>query len=314
VVPIAATIALATAAGVFTERRMASSADRLGQRLAWVILWILLPPVAFFNIAALQLTAEVGAGIAFGYVAILVPMGLAYLVGRHLLRLPSTGVGALMLVAALGNTGYLGLPFSAALFGTDELPNAVAYDILVSTLALLTAGFSVGAAFGTVAGGEFGTDAESPVSVSPRDRVVAFFSRNPALWACAAGFLAPRALAPDWAVDISQGVVFAILPLGFFVVGITLATHGSGRFAAKLSRPVGWALGLKLLVAPAILLALAAAVHEVPESYPVQAGMASAINSIIVAGEYGLDRGLVAAAIAWSTAIVVTAGLAIALL
>lgn len=298
---IAATVILATAAGVFTERRIGARADGVGQRLAWVILWVLLPPITFFNIAALDLTAEVGAGLLFGYVAIVIALALAYVVGRHVLRLPSSGVGALMLVSALGNTGYLGLPFSAALFGRDELPNAVAYDILVSTLALITLGFSVGAAFGTVA-------------ERPRERIVAFFSRNPALWAGAAGFLAPAALAPGWAVDVSQGVVFAILPLGFFVVGITLATHGGGRFPPPLSRPVGWALGLKLLVTPAIVIALSAAVHEVPESYPAQAAMASAINSIIVAGEYGLDRGLVAAAIAWSTAIVVTAGLFIALL
>ena len=297
---IALTVALSTAAGVFTERRIGPRADSVAQRLAWVILWVLLPPITFFNIAALELTAAVGAGLAFGYVSIGVAMGGAYLVGRHLLRLPSSGVGALMLVAALGNTGYLGLPFSAALFGRDELPNAVAYDILVSTMALITVGFSVGAAFGTVA-------------EKPRERVIAFFARNPALWACVAGFLAPAALAPEWAVDISQGVVFAILPLGFFVVGITLATHATGLPPA-LTAPVGWALGLKLLVAPGIVLALSAILHEVPESYPTQAAMASAINSIIVAGEYGLDRGLVAAAIAWSTAIVVTVGLFIALL
>lgn len=298
---IAATVMLATAAGWFTERRIGSRADGLGRRLAWVILWILLPPITFFNIAALDLNAEVGAGLAFGYVAILVSMGLAYIVGEHLLRLPRAGVGALMLVSALGNTGYLGLPFSAALFGRDELPNAVAYDILVSTMSLVTIGFSVGAAFGTVA-------------EKPRERVVAFFARNPALWACVAGFLAPAALAPDWAVEISQGVVFAILPLGFFVVGITLATHGTGRFGPSLTQPVGSALGLKLLVTPAVVLGLAATVHEVPESYPAQAAMASAINAIIVAGEYGLDRGLVAAAIAWSTMVVVVAGLFIALL
>ncbi len=298
---IAVTVILATAAGVFTERRIGPRADGVAQRLAWVILWVLLPPITFFNIAALELTTEVGAGLAFGYVSVVVAMAGAYLVGRHLLHLPSSGVGALMLVAALGNTAYLGLPFSAALFGRDELPNAVAYDILVSTMALVSIGFWVGAAFGTVA-------------EKPRERVVAFFSRNPALWACVAGFIAPAALAPDWAVDISQGVVFAILPLGFFVVGVTLATHGAGRFPPPLSRPVGWALGLKLIVTPAIVLALSATVHEVPESYPAQAAMASAINAIIVAGEYGLDRGLVAAAIAWSTAIVVAAGLAIALL
>jgi predicted permease len=42
--------------------------------------------------------------------------------------------------------------------------------------------------------------------------------------------------------------------------------------------------------------------------------MPSAINAIVVAHTYGLDRGLIAAAIAWSTAVVVVAGLAVALL
>ncbi len=315
-IPIAAAIAAATVAGVAAERRFGERAESIARWLAWAILWVLLPPIAFFNIAALELTAEVGAGIAFGYVAILVPLGLAYLVGRRLLRLPRPAVGALMLVAAFGNTGYLGLPFSAALFGFDELPNAIAYDLLVSTFALITVGFSVGAAFGTLDGGSSGTDAESPACSptappSPLRRVSAFFKRNPALWACAAGFLAPAALAPQWAVEGSQAVVFGILPLGFFVVGVTLA--GAGQRLLPMQRPVGWALGLKLLVAPAVVLGLAALIHDVPDSYPVQAAMASAINSIVVAGEYGLDRGLVASAIAWSTAVVVSAGLIAAL-
>ena len=42
--------------------------------------------------------------------------------------------------------------------------------------------------------------------------------------------------------------------------------------------------------------------------------MASAINTLVVAHEYGLDRGLVAAAIAWSTAVVAVAGVVLAAL
>ena len=131
------------------------------------------------------------------------------------------------------------------------------------------------------------------------------------------GFLAPDALAPQWAVDASQIVVFAILPLGFFVVGVTLAAEaeaGRMRFPPPLGAAVAAALALKLLVAPATVAALSQVVLEVPDPYLVQAGMASAINGIVIAHEYGLDRGLVAAAIAWSTALVVAAGLAVALL
>ncbi|MDQ4049141.1 MAG: hypothetical protein M3131_07150 [Actinomycetota bacterium] len=62
------------------------------------------------------------------------------------------------------------------------------------------------------------------------------------------------------------------------------------------------------------MLALSRLVLSVPDPYLVQAAMASAINAIVIAHEYGLDRALVAAAIAWSTFAVVAAGLAVELL
>lgn len=301
---IAAVIAVATAVGFRAEHKLGERAEVAARRVTQLMLWVLLPPVAFLNIAALELTTKVGAGIAFGYTAVLLSGALAFAIGTYLLRLPRPAVGALVLAAAFANTGYLGLPFSAALFGVDDLPNAVAYDILVTTAGILTIGFSIGAAFGTVA-------------ERPRERVVSFFTRNPPLFACALGFVAPDALAPEWAVDASQLVVFAILPLGFFVVGVTLAAEaeeGAIRFPPPLSPAVGVALVLKLLVAPGIVIALSQLVLKVPDPYLVQAAMASAINAIVIAHEYGLDRGLVAAAIAWSTAIVVAAGLGTALL
>jgi len=304
VIALTVVIAVATAIGFGAENRMGERAELAARRVTQLMLWGLLPPVAFLNIAALELTAQVGAGIAFAYAALLLTGAIAYFVGTYLLHLPRPAVGALVLASAFANTGYLGLPFSAALFGLDSVPTAVAYDVLVTTFGILTIGFSIGAAFGTVA-------------ERPRERVAAFFARNPPLWACALGFLAPEALAPEWAVEASQIVVFAILPLGFFVVGVTLAAEaeeGGMRFPPPLTAAVGTALGLKLLVAPAIVLALSQMVLEVPNTYLVQAAMASAINGIVIAHEYGLDRGLLAAAIAWSTAVVVAAGLVVAAL
>ncbi len=303
-IAIAAVIVVATAIGFRVERRLGEGAERGARRITQLMLWILLPPVAFLNIAALELTAEVGAGIAYGYVVVLLTGGLAYVVGTYVLRLPRPAVGALILAAAFANSGYLGLPFNAALFGQDTLPDAIAFDILVTTLGILTLGFSIGAAFGTVA-------------ERPRERVASFFTRNPPLFACLLGFVAPEALAPEWAVDASQIVVYAILPLGFYVVGVTLAAEadeGSFRFPPPLGPGVGTALVLKLLVAPAVVIGLSQVVLEVPDPYLVQVGMASAINGIVIAHEYGLDRGLIASAIAWSTAIVVVVGLAVALI
>ena len=302
-IPLAAVIGAATAVGVGAERRFGDGAERLARRLMQVVLWGLLPVVAFVQVTALELTAEVGAGIAFAYAGVALALALAYAVGTFLLRLPRPSVGALMNVSALGNTGYLGLPFAVAVFGFDALPNAVAYDALVSAVALVTVGFAVGAACGTAAD-------------RPRDLLRALLTRNPPAWATVAGLLAPSALAPGWAVTASQALVVLILPLGFFAVGVILAAereHGATRFPPPLDAPVACAAALKLLVPPAVVFALSRALVDVPEVYLTQAGMASAINTIVVAHAYGLDRRLTASAIAWTTALVVAAGLVAAL-
>jgi malate permease and related proteins len=305
VIPIALTVAAATAIGFGVEHRWGELRSQVAaDHVMRLMLWVLLPPVVFLNVADLHINAGVGLGVLFGYAGLGIAMLAAYAIGKWVLHLSRPSIGTLMLAAGLGNTGYLGLPFTAALFGFDDVGDAIVYDILVSGIALLTIAFAVGAAFGTVA-------------EAPRDRVAAFFSRNPALWAGAAGALAPAALSPEWAVDASRLAVFAMLPLGFFVVGVTLASEaeeGAIKFPPPLTTPVGVALALKLLLVPAVVLGLSQLIIDVPDSYISQSAMACGINGVLVAHAYGLDRNLAASAIAWSTAIVVAAGLVVALL
>lgn len=303
-IPLVAVIGAATAVGIGAEHRFRASAEQLARRLMWIVLWILMPVVVFVNMRALHLTAHVGAGIAFGYVAMVVTLAVAWFIGTKLLRMSRPRVGTLMNASFFGNTGYLGLPFTAALLGFGQVSNAVAYDTLVSTLGLVTVAFSVGAAFGTR--GE-----------RLRDRVAAFLLRNPPLWATVLGFIAPHALAPHWAVLGSRAIVIAILPIGFFAVGVTLAAEtdeGAAKFPPPMNPPVAAAVLLKLLLPPAIVFALSSAFIAVPHAYLTQAAMATGINNLVVAHEYGMDRGLAAAAIAWTTAIVACAGLFVVLL
>ncbi len=304
-IPLAAVIGAATAVGVVADRRRHLAADRLARRLMDGLLWVLLPIVAFVNMAALELTPQVGAGIGFAYIGLAVTLALAWALGTHVLNLSRPAVGALMVSAGLANTGYLGLPFTAALLGFDALPEAVAYDAVVSGVALVTAGFSVGAAFGTAGD-------------RPRERIRAFLLRNPALWATAAGLVAPAALAPGWAVDASRGLVLLAVPIGFFAVGVALAGEGfvrrsMGGLRGTLDRAVAVAIALKLVVPPAIVLGLSALLIDVPDAYLVQAAMPTAVNTLVVCHAYGLDRRIAAAAIAWTTTIVVCVGVVAAL-
>ncbi|MEA2428683.1 MAG: malate permease [Thermoleophilaceae bacterium] len=301
---ILALIGGSAAIGFGAEHRYRASAERFARRLMWLVLWVLMPVVTFFNIATLHITARVGAGIAFGWVAVAAALVVAYLVGSRLLHADRPTVGALMNTSAFGNTGYLGIPLTGALLGLGQIPNAVAYDTLVSSLALVTVGFSVGAGFGTV-------------GQRPRDRLAAFFLRNPPLWAAAFGLLAPAALAPHWAVHASRVLVIAILPIGFFAVGVTIAAEtedGASKFPPPLSREVVAAVALKLTVPPLVVLGLSALIISVPEAYVTQAAMASGLNNLVIAHSYGLNRRLTAAAIAWSTAVVALVGLVAALL
>ena len=92
------------------------------------------------------------------------------------------GKAAYSHVVTVSGTGKL--IFIAGQLGRDELSTAVLYDVLVSGPILLLGAFAVGAAFGTKSG------------ETPRDRVRAFFTRNPPLYGAVLGLL----VLPDRAV------------------------------------------------------------------------------------------------------------------
>jgi len=300
VIVLTLVVVAATAVGLEAQRRMGDRAERASALLLRGMLWVVLPIVAFFNVAALDFRPEVVAGIAYGWASVATGGFAAYLIGSRVLHLPRPALGALILVGGLGNTGFLGLPFQVVLFGRDVLTDAVAYDVLVSGTTLVILGFLVGAAFGTVADRK-------------RDRLRVFVTRNPPLWAVVAGLIAPEALAPQVAVDVSQLLVLAVVPFGFFAVGVTLAASGT-RGLPPLDGAVITALACKLVAAPALVLSLSAVFMEVPDVYLVQPAMACALNSLVVANEYGLDRRICAAAVAWSTVLVLAVGLVVSLL
>jgi malate permease and related proteins len=270
-----------------------------------VLLFTVLPFVTFFTLARLEVTAGVGAGLALGYLELALAGTAAYLVATHLLHLSRPQTGALMVVVVLANTGYLGVPLNGALLGRDDLAPAIAFDTVVSGPMFYVVGFAIGAVFGAAAGD------------SRRERLRAFVMRNPPLVAVVAALLAPDALAPDALVDVATVLVYAVLPLGFFVLGVNLAAEadeGALPFPPSFDAPIGVALALRLLAAPALMLAFSAAIVRLPHAYLVQAAMPSGINSLVVAHAYGLDLRITSAVLAWSTSLVVAVALAAALL
>ena len=297
---VALTIVVAVAIGVEAERRAQERAALLARRVLMAMLYVFAPFAAFFNIAHLHVTGDVRGGVIAGWIALGLAAGIGWAIGTFLLHLPGPSNGVLINCGLQGNSGYLGVPLVAAVLGADHLSQAVAYDTLVQTPVFLTGSFAVAAALGTKAGD------------TPGRRVRAFFARNPPLLATLAGLAAPDALAPSALVHVARVVVFAMLPLGFFAVGVTLASEaeeGHVRFPPPFTRRVAAGIVLRLIIAPALLLAISAPFISLPLPFLILAAMPSGLNSITLAHAYGLDVRYAAAAIAWSTAIAVSVAL-----
>ena len=291
-------IAVSGAAGIAAERRWPHTAVGWARRLLVVSLYTLIPFVVFFNLARTHINTDEAGGLVIGWIALLGASSIAWVVGTRVLRLDRPARGALITATLVANSGYLGYPLCASLLGFDALGEAVVYDIGVSSPALLLLGFGAGAAFGTKVGEEFG------------DRVVAFFTRNPPLYAAIAGLLVPNSFAPDVLVDISRGFVIALLPIGFFAVGAVLAEEVEGervRLGSPFDPPIGAAIVLRLIVAPGLLLVLSLPFIDLPGPYLLLAAMPCGINTLLVAHVYGLDSKLAAQAVAWTTALAIAA-------
>jgi len=291
---------ISVAIGVASERRWPAGAATAARRALTLLLYVFLPPVIFFNIAASSVDLSHGVGLVLGLIASSLGALFAWWVASRLLRLERFQTGAVVCTVLSVNTGYLGYPMAVALLGRGQLSTAVLYDVLVTGPSLLLGAFAVGAAFGTKAG------------EGPRERVRAFFTRNPPLYAAIAGLLAPKALAPSALVDVSQALIVVILPVGFFAVGATLAENaeqGELPMPPPLSRPVALAILTRLAVVPALLMLLAAPFIHLPAAYRLMSAMPSGLNSLVVAHAYGLDMEIVAEAVTWTTGIVVAGAL-----
>ncbi len=296
-IAVVAVTLIAAGTGIVALRRWGPSATRAAELGLSANLWLILPIVTFFNVARFEYSAEVGVGIVFAYGGLAMSLALAYVLARRL-GLEDHTRGAFLCASFVTNTGFLGLPFTAALLGYDDLPEAIAYDLAVSAPSLLVVAFAIGAYY------------RHEHHVAERG-VRAFLTRNPALYAALAGLVVPDSLAPDVAVDASRALVVVMAPIGFFALGV-FASQGGGerfRFPPRLTAPVLVVSILKLCVPVSVVAICAKLVHPVPDAYLVQAAMPTGLNTLLLVAAYRLDREITAGAIVYTTAVVLVWGL-----
>jgi predicted permease len=298
---IVLTVIAATAVGLAAERRDNARAHVARQTILQLMLWALVPFVAYVNIARAHLSLDATLSIAIAAASIVVAGTIMWRLARGPFALPDATTGAAIVTTIQANTAYFGLPLIAALFSRAELSQAVVYDGLVSLPLFVIGSYSVGARLGHAREG------------GVREQLRTGLLRNPVLWAVVAALLVPEAWAPEALVGPSHAAVYALLPLGFFVVGVTLgdeATDGTLRIPPPLTPPIAAVVLLRMAFVPLVLLVVGLVLIDVPAPFYLMAAMPVGVNTVLVGHATGLDLRLTSSAIAWTT-VVALVGIAV---
>jgi len=240
---------------------------------AWVIK-IALPAMVVSKMSRIDLGSDLVVPVLAAWGAMGLCALLVAVLGRAFAWERST-TAALLLVAVLGNTSFLGLGMAEGLLGRDHLFAAVAYDQPGTFLALATWGAFVASRFGS---GESGW---RPMAV----RLVTF-----------APFVALVASVPLRAIDVPARVWDVLDVLARTVAPVAMAAVGL-RFVpwrrGERTSPVVAGLAVKMVCAPVAVAAVAAAVGGWGEiawqTAVLQASAPPMVSAGLVAISAGLD-------------------------
>lgn len=253
-----------------------------------IILYVGLPAFIIRAVHGAKLDGDLVLVVGIAWAVFAVTLLLGWLFVR-LLKLPRNVAGGFLLVAALGNTGYIGYPVVQALLGDRALPQAIFYDVFGTVGALLLVGLLIAERFG---------DSEERRK-HPIREVLGF----PAVLALAVG-LATRGLVIPNAVSNGLGILAnLIVPLIMISVGLSLRMGLIRRWAGPLATIVV----LRLAVAPLLAFALGSAVLAKDGSavslVTLQAGMPAMMLTLVVGARFELDTDFIASAIFVTTVV-----------
>ena len=242
------------------------------------IIHISLPALAILHIHNMKLDTSLALTAAMAWL-LFAGSWLLFSTAGRLLSLDRKTVGALIVVAGLGNTSFVGLPMIEAYFGKEYLGIGILADQLGSFMVLSTLGIFVATYY-------------SSGSASPRAmaRKVLMFPPFQALVLA----LALRAITfPAWTVTILEKLGGTLTPLALFSVGFQL--HLGGLKA--IIKPLTAGLAYKLLVGPAAIYllysTLLGATDTVTQVTIFEAAMAPMITAGIIAIDHDLRPQLV---------------------
>lgn len=247
-----------------------------------LVINLTMPAFIFVNTHRKPLVTAMIKAPFLGFAMEMAVVGLTYLIARSL-KLDRPTTGAMMLVSAFGNTGFLGYPVTTAAFNGDKhaILTAVLFDEFAMALTLNTIGIAIAACF---AGTKF------------RRESLLEFLKTPLFPATVIALILKDVYIPPLIMTTLNYLAAGTVPLAMISIGLNLSTGSVRQFPTA----IGAAMILKMALLPALMyftLPLMGVTGIVKQVVVLESAMPSAVFTGVVASRYGANGAFAAGAV-----------------
>lgn len=261
--PAIVPVALIIFIGAIAQRYLSLDQSTLSQ----LALYVLIPALVGDKLYRTTVSPQGAIGLGVGFVITSALLYLMVLGINYWGKLPTTVAKSLLATTIFGNVGNLGLPLNSFAFGDEGLERAI---ICLITSAILL--FGIAPALIKGEGWRYG---------------LRMTLKLPLFWAMIAGIIF-HILQVEFPYRLDAGIEQlgrASIPIALIILGMQLA---STRFS--VGKYELFASGLRLLIAPAIALAVGLTLKLTGLDLKVlvmQTAMPAAVNTVLMVGEFG---------------------------
>ena len=268
------------ALGIHLQR--GSHGDVVRERL-WAVNYVVLIPVAAaFAFLTVEIDASLVQLFACSVTAWWLTVALAGLYARGVARTRPMR-GALWLVGAFPNTGFIGFPLAHLAFGADGLRLAIIYDQLSLVIPAIVVS--------TIIAERHAATSDAGAAAAATSSVWRSVVASPPVWSVTVLVALRMTIVPEpLELDALGAAIGAIVgPVGFLLLGLSLPLGGFSHGRREVADVVG-AVSIRILAAPLLLWGVARiAGVDVPDEMYLIAAMPTAFHTLVISRLHGLE-------------------------
>lgn len=219
----------------FVLKRTKKFPDNTAHVLNLYVIYVSLPALVLVNVPHLVFSSSLIVTAVTPWVMLLISV-LIILLFAKIFQWDKETLGALLLIAPLGNTSFLGIPLVEAFYGSDAVGYAVMYDQFGSFFAL--------SIYGSIVLAMFAKDSKPVTFSSVRNKILTF----PPFISLVLALLLYNFSIPQLYFDVLSPIAKTLIPVVMIAVGFQLELRV--EFSKIRSFIVG--LSVKMIVAPLV--------------------------------------------------------------